>query len=224
MSNESTELQKVLHTVFLRSPQSLFDEFIVECQKWYSEPAHSLTELRTRDNKKIRGDIFEEFSVLFLKHVKGYDEVWRLEDVPEDIIQSLSMKRKDMGIDIVARHQGLYYAVQCKYKKPNPSAKSAISWQALSTFYALCMQTGPWAKYIVMTNCDYTRHQGKKTEKDLSVCVGTFRALKAEDWLKMCNTVGTPLVQTESLPTEKARSLDELRQKRIAYYSVPRNV
>ena len=56
-------LQKLLHTILLRSPTNLFDEFINECTKWYSQPAHTFTEMRTRDNKKIRGDIFEDFCV-----------------------------------------------------------------------------------------------------------------------------------------------------------------
>ena len=65
---ERIELQNILYTIFLRSPVNLFDEFICECQKWYEVPAHSFVEMRKRDNKKIRGDIFEEFCVLYLKY------------------------------------------------------------------------------------------------------------------------------------------------------------
>ena len=135
-------LQDVLYTIFLRNPQNLFDEFIIECQKWYEVPAHTFTEMRTRANKKIRGDLFEEFCVLYLKYVKRYPHVWLLKDVPEDILQKLSLKRRDMGIDIIARITGdvrlclphmvenieitgledpkeesTYIAIQCKYKK-----------------------------------------------------------------------------------------------------------
>ena len=35
-------LQKLLYTILLRSPLNLFDE----CTKWYSKPAHSLSEIR----------------------------------------------------------------------------------------------------------------------------------------------------------------------------------
>lgn len=100
---ETIELQRLLHTVFLRQPANLFDEFIKECQSWYSKPAHTFTEMRLRNNKKTRGDIFEEFCVLYLKHVKAYETVWRLEDVPEETLQSLSMKRKDMGLILLYR-------------------------------------------------------------------------------------------------------------------------
>jgi hypothetical protein len=189
------ELRKLLKTIFLRSPPNLFDEFVKECASWYESGAHSLAEMRARDNKKTRGDIFEEFCVLYLQYARGYETVWRLDDVPEDILTKLSLKRRDMGIDIVVEHEGRYMAVQCKYKK-HTERKNSVSWTALSTFYALCLRTGPWDKYIVMTNCDYTRHEGKKTEKDMSLCLGTFRGIPKEGWLKMCGSEGVSLAAT----------------------------
>jgi hypothetical protein len=213
---ETLELKKLLHTVFLRSPENRFDEFIKECQAWYAKPAHTFTEMRVRNNKKIRGDIFEEFCVLYLKEIKGYQNVWRLEDVPEDILQSLSMKRKDMGIDLIVSTDSGFYAVQCKYKAPT-ARKSSISWSTLSTFYALCLRTGPWAKYIVMTNCDYTKHQGPKTEKDISICLGTLRGITAESWIKLCGIEGHSL----AIETSQPKSKEELRELRLMYYSKP---
>jgi predicted helicase len=204
------DLQKKLHEIFLKGGNS-FDNFIVECQKWYSEPAHTLTEMRTRDNKKIRGDIFEEFCVLYLTQL-GY-KAWRLEDVPEEILVNLGMKRKDMGIDIVVERESRYSAVQCKYKTPT-GKKSYVTWKALSTFYALCMRTGPWDSYIVMTNCDFVRHVGEKTAKDISMCLKTFQGIPSSQWVSMCGIVGN--VQE---PLKTPSSIEELRQARIAYYS-----
>jgi predicted helicase len=88
-----------------------------DCQKEYDAPAHSLTELRSRENKKKRGDIFEEFCTLYLLNIKKYSNVWLLKDVPENILVKLQLKRQDMGIDIIVENNGLYKAVQCKYKK-----------------------------------------------------------------------------------------------------------
>ena len=127
-------MQKVLHEILLRSPTNLFDEFMKECQKWYEEPAHSFVEMRTRDNKKLRGDIFEDFCVLYLKHVRKFENVWRLDDVPRDIREKLSLTTKDMGIDIVAELKGKYTAVQCKYKKHVSMKRNVVTWKALSTF------------------------------------------------------------------------------------------
>jgi predicted helicase len=101
----------------LKSPDNLFGEFIKECQKWYEKPADSLSEMRSRDNKKIRGDIFEEFSLLYLLNIKQYMNVWLLKDVPADILEKLGMKRRDMDIDIIAQTlEGKYIAVQLEIK------------------------------------------------------------------------------------------------------------
>jgi len=220
-------LQHTLHEVFLRSPPNLFDEFVVECQRWYDQPAHTLTELRTRENKKIRGDIFEEFCVLYLLHVEGFTNVWRLQDVPHDILVQLKMVRQDssalstatgcadMGIDLVAQKGDVFTAVQCKYKKPNPGKRTILSWTALSTFFALCMRTGPWDKYIVMTNCDSARKQGEKTEKDIAICLKSFQGITKEDWIKMCGTQGVALTPEQKRNPTPA----ELRQLRLAHFS-----
>jgi hypothetical protein len=85
------ELQKTLHTIFLKAPINRFDNFIIACQAWYSKPAHNLQELKSRENKKLKGDIFEEFCILYLTHCLDY-MAWRLEDVPEEILNKLSLK------------------------------------------------------------------------------------------------------------------------------------
>jgi hypothetical protein len=231
------ELPDMLYRIYLRSPANLFDEFVSECQKWYETPAHSLTEMRMRNNNKIKGDIFEEFCVLYLKYVKGYKNVWLLKDVPDEILSKLTMQRRDMGIDIIVETTGAtYIAVQCKYKKHVSTKQNILSWKALSTFYALCLRTGPWDKYIVMTNCIYTRHQGKKTKQDVSYCLKTLQNINKEEWLLMCNIQGTkigssneilPTISNEILPTNitkrvmknKVLTKEELRDLRNSYYS-----
>jgi hypothetical protein len=208
-----------LYSIFLRSPTNLFDEFVAECQRWYDQPAHTFTEMRTRDNKKIRGDVFEDFCVLYLKHVRGYPNVWRLPDVPSEVLETLSLKRQDFGIDIVCERDGKYTAVQCKYKKHTGyKSKTIVTWKQLSTFYALCMRTGPWEKFIVMTNCDYVRHMGKKTPKDLSICLRTFRNITKDQWVRMCEKkaecVGGAGSAAVAPPTA-----DELRALRLARFT-----
>ena len=132
--------------------------------------------------------MFEEFSVLYLKNVKKYNNVWLLKDVPDDILEKLNLKRRDMGIDLIAENNGLYYAVQCKYKKHTCHKKyNVLSWKVLSTFYALCLKTGPFDKYIVMTNCNYVRHAVKQNEKDLSICLKSFENITKDQWLSMCD-------------------------------------
>ena len=214
-------MQSLLHTILLRGAQpgyTLFDEFIRECQSWYDQPAHTFTEMRTRDNKKIRGDIFEEFCVLYLKHVRGYTNAWRLEDVPDNVLGGLGLKRPDMGIDIICEHKGKYTAVQCKYKKHTSyKSKTIVSWKQLSTFYALVLRTGPWEKYVVMTNCDYVRHMGKKTEKDLSICLRRFQQMTKEQWTSMCGLEGAKV--SDEPKKAKVLSQEELRAARLARFT-----
>lgn len=209
-------MESLLHAVLLRSPANLFDEFITECQKWYEQPAHTFTEMRTRDNKKIRGDVFEEFCVLYLRHVRGYTRVWRLADVPEDVLTTLGLKRPDMGIDIICERNGKYSAVQCKYKKHTGyKSKTIVTWKQLSTFYALCMRTGPWESYVVMTNCHYVRHMGKKTPKDISICLRRFQSTTKEQWTRMCGLEEHRMVETKA----KTLSAEELRAARLARFT-----
>ena len=208
-------LQNLLHEIFLRTPDNLFDEFIKECQKIYEKPAHNFAEMRKRDNKKIRGDVFEDFCVLYLKN--NYQNVWLLKDVPSEILEKLHMKRRDMGIDIVIEtNDNNYIAVQCKYKKETSFRKNILSWKSLSTFYALCLRTGPWEKYIVMTNCIYTRHQGIKTDKDVSICLKTFQNITKDEWLKMCNVSGHVLIEDND--TKQNNEKETIRNLRLKFY------
>jgi hypothetical protein len=77
------------------------------------------------------------------------------------------------------------------------------------------MRTGPWKKYIVVTNCSYVRHQGKKTQADISICLNTFRGLTHDQWALMCQDSIEPVLLDIVQPT---MSVDTLRNRRIAYY------
>jgi len=207
-------MESELYNIFLKAPANLFDEFISECQKTFDKPAQTMLELRNRANKKIKGDKFEVFCVYYLFEVLGLENVWRLEDVPDEVLLKLNMKRRDMGIDIIGEKNGNYYAIQCKYKKYR-DRKTVLTWKELSTFYALCLKTGPWERYIVMTNADYTR-QAVKTEKDLIFCKRHLQKISKDDWLKMCNVQGHKI--EDNKPVENKITPEELRQKRLAFY------
>ena len=232
-------LEDLLHNIFLKSPINLFDEFLNNCQNFYERPAHNLIELRSRKNTKLKGDIFEEFCVLYLINIKKHDNVWRLQDVPDDILIKLGLKRRDMGIDIIAQKDGLYDAVQCKYKKDNKfKSKNVLSWKTLSTFYALCMCSGihnqenkrEWNKHIVMTNCDYVRHVGEKTSKDLSICLKSFQKISKDEWLSMCNIEyhklndmtnkdkNVIIESNNNINNNIVLSKEELRKQRLLFY------
>jgi hypothetical protein len=206
-------MEEELYNIFLSNPSNLFDGFIEECQKTFDKPAHSMIELRNRANKKLKGDKFEVFCVHYMYEIYDLDNVWRLEDVPDEILLELSMKRRDMGIDIIGEKNGKYYAIQCKYKKYR-ERKNVLTWKELSTFYALCLKTGPWEKYVVMTNCDFTR-QAVKTEKDLIICKKKFQSITKDEWLKMCNIQSHKIESNIIIPT---KTEEEIRKIRANYF------
>jgi hypothetical protein len=220
-------MEEELYNIFLKSPPNLFDEFVNECQKTFDKPAHTMLELRNRTNKKLKGDKFEVFCLHYLYEIYELDNVWRLEDVPDSVLLILGMKRRDMGIDIIGEKGGKYYAIQCKYKKYK-ERKNVLTWKELSTFYALCLKTGPWEKYIVMTNCDYTR-QAVKTEKDLIICKKKLQSITKNEWLKMCNKEGNQLKEEEKAQEKKKEEEEkapqkEEEEKKVTLKARPKNI
>ena len=152
-----------------------------------------------------------------------------------------------MGIDIIVQNKGFYYAVQCKYKKNKTIRKNILSWRNLSTFYALCLKTGPYEKYIVMTTCEYVTHHVSKSENDVSICIKSFQNITKDEWLSMCNINGNKIndikkentmnlsthlcVDRELISTDDAKKntmnlsthlyvdKDTLRKKRLEFYN-----
>jgi hypothetical protein len=213
------EIEKILYDIFLETAETelnLFDTFLENCHRWYERPAHTLNEIRLRENTKVKGDMFELFCVKFLKQT--YQNVWLLHDTPPEILVSLNIAGRDMGIDLVVQEMsGLFTAVQCKYKRNTTIKRNVLGWKQLSTFYALCLRSGPWNKYIILTNCEYTRHQGKRTPKDKSICLKSLQNISRDTWLKMCNQVPSTPTQTVKKTVKKTvkPNLEQLREKRL---------
>lgn len=134
------------------------------------------------------------FETIIWKGVPLYSDVWLLSEVPKEVLDELGLKRRDLGIDLVLRHNcktGGYSAVQVKYRVHTGwKSKNVIGWKQLSTFYALVKRTGPWKKYIIFTNADFVRHVGKKETKDKTIAIGTLRNIKMDHWLRMCGDIG----------------------------------
>ena len=95
------------------------DKLMESFESFYDRPVSSIAELRARSSTKIKGDIFEHFALRYFKSCLGY-EAWLLEDVPEKLLNKLKLKRRDMGIDLIAVDgEGRAYAIQAKYRKRN---------------------------------------------------------------------------------------------------------
>lgn len=190
-------MDDVLNTILARVLQSpsKWETFQTECASYHSRPACTLAELKSRDDKKQHGDLWELFCLRYLLHFRNARAAWLLKDVPAAVRATLSLGAADMGIDIVAVDSfGSYWAVQCKWRAPK--TRSYISWTQLSTFYALTARTGPYTKHLVLTNASGARHVGARQPEDETVACAGFKKLPQDAWTRMMPAVTLPAVIT----------------------------
>jgi hypothetical protein len=172
------------------------------------------------NKNKIKGDIFEIICLNMIKNNSfkniNAKNVWLFKELPLDISIFLGFKHKiDKGIDIIVQTvDNNWLAVQCKYRsKPKNTKvnigngktiykKWQVNWDELSTFYSLCDRTGPenygWYKHVVITTAEFVGREGRKNEKDLSICLGTFRGLIKDEWFKLLGDTGNKLESNTS--------------------------
>ena len=182
-------LQKIVINYYKDKSKTIFDEFIKFCQEYYDGPAHTLAEIKLKQNTKIKGDVFEHFAYKYLQHAYTikFDNIWLLKDAPDEVLVKLNLRRNDLGIDLLAEKGKKYYAVQAKYRKRGYKTHYGISWKQLSIFYGLISRSGPYEKCIVITNADFVRHIGRKTKQDQSICYGRLNKIDIGSWVAMAN-------------------------------------
>jgi len=215
--NLEYEIKKYIRSALSKSEGNIFEN-ISDCfQTFYNRPCDNMIELKKRTRNES-GFIWEHFCVMYLR-AKGYGECWLLADTPQEILDKLGLSRVDMGIDIIIKHNNGYFAVQAKWRSNNRKvSKMSLTWNQLSTFYALCARTGPWLKYIVITNCDYVRRQGKKFKMDQTIAKGSFMGCKRDIWCKMSGSEGNTCNNTISIQNKNNQPLREkTRQNRMLF-------
>lgn len=166
--------------------ETVFTQLLFQIETFHNRAVSSMTQLKIRDNKKFKGDVWENICQKYLQAVSQYSQVWLWNEIPSDVRLSLKLiSRVDNGIDIIAQTtKGKFHAVQCKYRK---KIASTVPWNTLATFVGLCGTSGPWEKQIVMTNCRGITRKIPRTPKDKSICFGTFNNLDRVIWLKMAD-------------------------------------
>ena len=179
------EIKKYIRMSLSKSDINVYENISDYFQTFYDRSCNNMTTLKKR-TKNESGFVWEHFCLMYLKS-KGYGECWLISETPTEILEKLNLSRMDMGIDIVIKHQNGFFAVQAKWRSnKNKKSKISLTWNKLSTFYALCARTGPWLKFIVITNCDYVRRQGKKFKMDQTIAKGSFLSCKRNTWINMC--------------------------------------
>tara|TARA_B100000161_G_C33518753_1_gene400050 strand:- start:183 stop:884 length:702 start_codon:yes stop_codon:yes gene_type:complete len=217
-----SKLQKEMSKLIASSDNSA-DKIISICESFYNKPVSNLQDMKNR-NLKSKGDIFEEFCVLYMKQCYKLKDVWLLNDVPSEIRKNLNLEKKDFGIDVIGiDSKNRYYAIQVKYRKRKSDKKISVTWKQLSTFYALCARTGPFHKHIIFTTANYVRRIGKKDNKDETIGFTKLKKINHFDWIKMSENFKEKneesiVFHNKSIENRKL-TIDELRQKRIEYFS-----
>ncbi len=147
--------------------ENIFESFVKQIS--------SFEKHKGKSNNLKKGKIWEEFCVDYLK-LKNYENVSLLQNVHTNILKNLGISSRDMGIDIIAKKDNDFVAVQCKFR-----SKRAITWKDISTFEALCARSGPWKEHIIMTNSHYVHREGKHV-KDKNILKSNFENLKRHEW------------------------------------------
>lgn len=204
-----------------------FDDFLQRVEAFYGREVSSISEMRQRDNKKLKGDVWEAFCKAYLIATGKYIVVWLWHELPDEVRIGFNLRLKvDNGIDIIAATETGYTAIQCKYRGKKTSL---VPWGTLCTFVGLCA-LGDYEQHIVMTNCRGVTRRVPRTAKDKAICYGTFKGLKREMWLKLSGdyiehrltdaSVGPVGPKEENAPATKEDessmpSVDEVRRLRL---------
>jgi hypothetical protein len=199
---------------------NIFDHFIEDLEAYFSRRVTSIAEMKDRDNKRLKGTIFERFCQKWLLASDKYEKVWMWNEVPDDVREQLKLKtRQDNGIDLIGKaiNSSNYTAFQCKYRNGKPGfygRGKSLTWTTLATFIGMCERTGPYEKHVVITNLGSIRNVAQKGPKDYSVCKKRLQGTTRETWEKIAGyTAPTPIPKVE-----KPKTADELREARLKYF------
>ena len=201
----------------LKENKNTFDILEYRIAKYYDKPCTNLYEIKQRSSSsKKKGDLFELFCKIYLTNLNKYTNVWLLSEVPKNILDKLGLKRVDMGIDIICNKDENFYAFQAKFRKNN-GKRHILPWNSISTFYALCFNSGPWKECYVITNCNNVHH-AVRGNKQKSICLHTFRNISNDLWIKMYSDSQTEF-ELEKKDIERV-NLERVREARLKRFSI----
>jgi hypothetical protein len=226
--------RNIISKLLSRPDINIFDELIKEIEAYFHRSVYSIQDMKDRDNKKTKGDFWELFCKDWLVASGKYINVWLLNDFNTQF--DLDFSKQDNGIDLIAQTATGWVAIQCKYR----GRGKYVDWKSLSTFIGLCERTGPWEKYLVITNCVGISRKLPRTPKDQSICRKTFQNTTREHWMKMVGTYQPHTLKEEitmeitnldgsinnvtwETTSSVPKTLEELRAIRLSKFSQPNN-
>lgn len=142
--------------------------------------------VRELDDKKAKGDVFEDFVYFYFKYNKNYyqlSEIYQEEDIPLKHRDKLKLEETDYGVDgVIVRDNGELVAYQVKFK----SDRSPPSYRELSTFWT----ESEYADHRYTIANSYSLPESAEKKKDHSeILVDTFEDLDEGFFEDLCDFV-----------------------------------
>lgn len=196
---EHVKMKNLLCLSLKQETPLVFQEF---CRLLDEQSCTTLRDLNR--SKKEKGTMWEYFCREYLLKQTSYTRAVLLKDVDSHTLEMLSLRKMDVGIDIIAFDaDNRPVAIQCKFRK-----KGSVSWREIATFEALCARSGPWSQQIVMTNARFVRREGRKNESDLTIGFGSFQSLKRHQWNSIAG-----VREGNTLQKDSTQSAEEIKSK-----------
>lgn len=213
----------------------IFPKIVDDINFHFNRPVTNLTDLKIRETKKRKGDIWEQFCRLWLLATAKYGltHVYLYNELSPEILAYLGLKGKqDNGIDLIGfvGDASKPIAIQCKYRK---QTNSLVTWKTLSTFVGLVTTTGApvvdssipqqgkrtYYKTMVMTNCRGASRK-VKLPTDVTIAFQTFCSTSVDAWMKMAGVYSPEsLVSSSPKKEENHPTIEMLRELRLKKFS-----
>lgn len=130
-------------------------------------------------DKKEKGDLFELFTLYLFKLdprlSTNLDKIWLYADIPKSILERLDLPSKDKGIDLLAKINSKYYAIQCKFRQ-DPGV--TVPWSSLGNFFGLSFgMNDKIAGGFLVTNTNDLCNEVMRSKKVVSIYSDYFENL-----------------------------------------------
>lgn len=135
-----------------------------------------------------KGKLFEEFTYNLFTHDprlnNGLQSIWHYKDIPTTIKSKLKLPNRDMGIDLLAKIDDNYYAIQCKYRT---NQSDVISWTELSTFFGLAFGLTDNIKGGFLVTNTYNLCKNAQKSKKITAIDGDYLRTVSKKVLNITN-------------------------------------
>ena len=115
-----------------------------------------------------KGDAFELLTKCYFKikpQYNHYDEVWLLDEVPQNELDYLKITDDDFGIDLIAKDGKEYYAIQCKY---HGNKNKNVTYTEVATFLSQVAANKRFTMgYLCSSGIDTSKNYQKVQKKEI---------------------------------------------------------